>query len=142
MKTSEAGIVAIEVYFPRSYVDQRALEKFDGVSSGKYTIGLGQDEMGFVGDAEDVVSICLTVVRNLVKKYDLDLAQVGRLEVGTETIIDKSKAVKTALMPLFDACGNHDVEGKKQDFLRENQTVMNSESVRRSLTDHFLYPAK
>ena len=36
---------------------------------------------------------------------------LGRLEVGTETIIDKSKSVKSALMQLFTASGNSNVEG-------------------------------
>jgi hydroxymethylglutaryl-CoA synthase len=34
---------------------------------------------------------------------------VGRLEVGTETLVDKSKSVKTVLMDLF--LGNPDIEG-------------------------------
>lgn len=36
---------------------------------------------------------------------------IGRLEVGTETIIDKSKSVKSVLMQLFQDSGNTDVEG-------------------------------
>jgi len=40
-----------------------------------------------------------------------DYSTIGRLEVGTETIIDKSKSVKTVLMQLFEDSGNHDVEG-------------------------------
>mmetsp|Transcript_32265 Transcript_32265/g.126260 ORF Transcript_32265/g.126260 Transcript_32265/m.126260 type:complete len:124 (+) Transcript_32265:99-470(+) len=113
VRLSEAGILAIETYFPRQCVRQADLEKFDGVSSGKYTIGLGQDEMAFVDDREDIVSICTTVVRRLVAKQGLDLGSIGRLEVGTETIIDKSKSVKTALMDLFCQAGNTDVEGKE-----------------------------
>lgn len=37
--------------------------------------------------------------------------KIGRLEVGTETILDKSKSVKTVLMQLFEDSGNTDVEG-------------------------------
>jgi hypothetical protein len=33
-------------------VDQTDLEKFDGVSQGKYTIGLGQTKMSFCDDRE------------------------------------------------------------------------------------------
>lgn len=33
-------------------VDQTELEKFDGVSAGKYTIGLGQTKMAFCDDRE------------------------------------------------------------------------------------------
>jgi hypothetical protein len=36
----------------RQYVEQSELEKFDGVSTGKYTIGLGQTKMAFCDDRE------------------------------------------------------------------------------------------
>lgn len=49
--------------------------------------------------------------KSLVEKYNIDLKNIGRLEVGTETIIDKSKATKTVLMDLFKDSGNFDVEG-------------------------------
>ena len=41
----------------------------------------------------------------------MDPRSIGRLDVGTETIIDKSKSVKTVLMDLFAASGNTDIEG-------------------------------
>lgn len=34
------------------YVEQSELETFDGVSAGKYTIGLGQTKMAFCDDRE------------------------------------------------------------------------------------------
>ncbi|ORZ36841.1 hydroxymethylglutaryl-CoA synthase, partial [Catenaria anguillulae PL171] len=105
------GILAMEIYFPRRCIDQQDLEKHDGVSAGKYTIGLGQTQMAFVDDREDINSISLTVVRNLMDKYNISYTDIGRLEVGTETIIDKSKSVKTHLMDLFAAHGNTSIEG-------------------------------
>lgn len=39
------------------YVEQSELEKFDGVSSGKYTIGLGQTKMSFCDDREGELGI-------------------------------------------------------------------------------------
>jgi len=47
----------------------------------------------------------------LLKKYNIDPRSIGRLDVGTETIIDKSKSVKTVLMDLFVESGNSDIEG-------------------------------
>ncbi|XP_064477467.1 hydroxymethylglutaryl-CoA synthase 1-like isoform X2 [Ornithodoros turicata] len=105
------GILAIEVYFPYLYVDQTELEAFDGVSKGKYTIGLGQDKMGFCSDREDINSLCLTVAHRLLEKTGVGANEIGRLEVGTETIVDKSKSVKTVLMQLFEESGNCDIEG-------------------------------
>ncbi|XP_063540171.1 hydroxymethylglutaryl-CoA synthase 1 [Cydia strobilella] len=110
-KVENVGILAMELYFPSQYVDQVELEKFDGVSTGKYTIGLGQSKMGFCSDREDIQSLCITAVHRLIERNNLNLHDIGRLEVGTETIIDKSKSVKTFLMTLFSKAGATDIEG-------------------------------
>lgn len=65
------GILAMEVYTPRQYIAQSALEEHCGVSAGKFTLGLGQTALGVTGDAEDVNSLCLTVVHGLLEKYVL-----------------------------------------------------------------------
>ncbi|KAI9748197.1 MAG: 3-hydroxy-3-methylglutaryl coenzyme A synthase [Lichina confinis] len=105
------GIKAFELYFPSLCVEQSQLEKFDGVSQGKYTIGLGQTKMSFCDDREDIYSFALTAVSSLLAKYSIDPASIGRLEVGTETLLDKSKSVKSVLMQLFEPHGNTNVEG-------------------------------
>ncbi|CAI6340554.1 unnamed protein product [Periconia digitata] len=110
-RPTNIGIKAIEIYFPSQCVDQAELEKFDGVSTGKYTIGLGQTKMSFVDDREDIYSIALTTVSSLFKKYNIDPKNIGRMEVGTETLLDKSKSVKSVLMQLFEESGNFNVEG-------------------------------
>ncbi len=154
--SQHVGILAMDAYFPKQMVPQKDLEVADGVSTGKYTAGLGQKEMGFVaGDREDINSISLTAVASLLEKvrvaspalpfhddaastevlplpvvvtnlyvcvchhhadpalslsqYGIDPMDVGRLEVGTESLIDKSKSTKTVLMDLFP--GNSDIEG-------------------------------
>lgn len=62
------GILAIECYTPSTYIEQKELEEHSGVPAGKYTLGLGQDGLGFCGDAEDVNSLSLTVVHSLLEK--------------------------------------------------------------------------
>ena len=47
---------------------------------------------------------------SLLRKYNIDPRDVGRLEVGTETLLDKSKSVKSVLMQLF-AYSNTNIEG-------------------------------
>ena len=51
----------------------------------------------------------LTVLSKLLKNYNIDTNNVGRIEVGTETLLDKSKSVKSVLTQLFP--GNSDTEG-------------------------------
>ncbi|XP_049876946.1 hydroxymethylglutaryl-CoA synthase 1 [Pectinophora gossypiella] len=110
-KVENVGILAIDLYFPSQYVDQTDLEEYDEVAAGKYTIGLGQSNMGFCSDREDINSLCMTALHRLLKRNNIDLHDIGRLEVGTETIIDKSKSVKSFLMTLFAKEGATDIEG-------------------------------
>lgn len=65
--------------------------------------------MSFCDDREDIYSFSLTVTSRLLKNYNIDPKSVGRLEVGTETMLDKSKSVKTVLMQLFE--GNSNLQG-------------------------------
>lgn len=58
---------------------------------------------------EDIYSFALTACSNLLSKYKIDPDSIGRLEVGTETILDKSKSVKSVLMQLFG--DNTNIEG-------------------------------
>ncbi|THH05986.1 hypothetical protein EW145_g4394 [Phellinidium pouzarii] len=110
-RPKDIGILGMEMYFPRRCISEEDLEVFDGVPKGKYTIGLGQQYMACTDDREDINSFALTVVSSLLAKYNVDPRSIGRIDVGTETIIDKSKSVKTVLMDLFAASGNSDIEG-------------------------------
>ena len=50
-----------------------------------------------------------------MKNYGIQPEQVGRLEIGTESLFDKSKSTKTVLMTLFK--DNHDIEGFNPFYL-------------------------
>ncbi|KAF7356465.1 3-hydroxy-3-methylglutaryl coenzyme A synthase [Mycena venus] len=110
-RPKDVGILAMETYFPLRCISEADLEEYDGVSKGKYTIGLGQEYMAWPDDREDINSFALNAVSGLLEKYNIDPKSIGRIDVGTETIIDKSKSVKTTLMSLFAESGNFDIEG-------------------------------
>ncbi|KIY49939.1 hydroxymethylglutaryl-CoA synthase [Fistulina hepatica ATCC 64428] len=110
-RPKDVGLLAMETYFPHRCVSEADLEEFDGVSKGKYTIGLGQKYMAWPDDREDINSFALNAVSGLLEKYNIDPQSIGRIDVGTETIIDKSKSVKTTIMELFAQSGNFDIEG-------------------------------
>ncbi|OOQ87833.1 Hydroxymethylglutaryl-CoA synthase [Penicillium brasilianum] len=109
MAPQNVGIKAMELYFPSRYVAQSDLEQFLGASTGKYTIGLGQTSMSFCDDREDVYSLGLTAVSSLLRKYNISPDSIGRIEVGTESMLDKAKSCKSVLMQLFGC--NNDIEG-------------------------------
>lgn len=56
---------------------------------------------------EKLIACSLTVVNSLLKKYKIDPKLIGRLEVGSETVIDKSKSIKTWLMQIFEVCSSN-----------------------------------
>ena len=58
-----------------------------------------------------VLLIFCLVVHSLLSKYSISPESIGRLEVGTESQIDKSKSVKTSLMQLFTSSGNTEILG-------------------------------
>jgi len=109
-RPSNIGIKAIEVYFPKNFISQDKLEDRDieilgedkrQAIKGKYTIGLGQTALAFCTDREDTVSIAMNAVTQLFEKYHYTPDMFGRLEVGTESSIDRSKSIKSFLMQLF-----------------------------------------
>ncbi|KAF7308975.1 3-hydroxy-3-methylglutaryl coenzyme A synthase [Mycena kentingensis (nom. inval.)] len=108
-RPKNVGILAMEMYFPRRCISLADLETHNAVPKGKYTIGLGQQYMAFADDREDITSFALNATSSLLAKYPISPSSIGRLEVGTETLIDKSKSVKSALMRLFP--DNADIEG-------------------------------
>lgn len=127
------GIRALEFYFPKNYVTQKELEEYDGVSSGKYTAGLGLTEMAFCKDNEDICSLALTVTSALLKNYQVDPNSIGFLEVGTETLIDKCKTVKSVVCSgLFP--GVRDIHGSesKGACFAGTQSIVNAANWVRS----------
>jgi len=111
MNDKRIGVVASEAYIPQRFVSHESLEIYDGVKPGKYSIGLGCERMAFAGPEEDINSMCLSALANLMETYGLSYSDIGRLEVGTETLVDKSKSTKTTLMQLFKESGNMNVLG-------------------------------
>ncbi|RAL14085.1 hydroxymethylglutaryl-CoA synthase [Aspergillus homomorphus CBS 101889] len=109
-RPANVGIKAIEIYFPSRYVPQGDLEGYLGASKGKHTIGLGQTNMSFCDDREDINSLSLTTLSALLTKHSIPAKSIGHLSVGTESLIDRSKSTKTVLTQLFYP-ENPDLEG-------------------------------
>lgn len=80
-RPANIGILAAELYLPRAFVSLAALEKWEGVSIGKYTVGLGQERMAVPDTCEDVNSLCLSALSALIHRSKIDLRQIGFLAV-------------------------------------------------------------
>lgn len=106
----DAGIHALEVYTPRHAVKATALEKAHGVD-GKYTTGLMMQEFAGPGEDEDPVSFALTAVARLMWRYRIKHKEVGMMYVGSESLLDRQKSIKSGVMALFEEHDHYDVEG-------------------------------
>lgn len=115
------GIVLMEHFSPRNFVSQADLETFMKVSSGKFTIGLGQQRMRFCSELEDVNSLAMTVTRRLLSRCTHHLSKIGRLEYATETLLDKSKSTKTILIDVLKTF----LHGKSSEFFDQLEGITN-----------------
>ena len=106
----DAGICAMSYYAPGLCSSARDVELFHG-SPGRYTVGRGQDRITMVADDEDTVSMAMSSLTRMMRRCELGVAEIGRLEVGTESAVDRGKSTKSFLMALFEARDHHSVEG-------------------------------
>ena len=109
-ETSAAGILALEYYAPNLSCSAAEIEQLHNCP-GRYTAGRGQEQIGFCSDNEDTVSMAMTVFERLVSGCELSANQIGRLEVGTESQVDRAKSTKSFLMTFFKEDEMHNVEG-------------------------------
>lgn len=99
------ALLAISAYVPPRHVLQEDLEEAHGCP-GKYTMGLGQRAMAVAAAGDDAVSMARTALERLLAAMSGDPAlrdaipRVGRLEVATESRLDRAKSVKSELAGL------------------------------------------
>ena len=105
-----AGIHVLEVYVPRHCTSAADLERAHKVE-GKYTVGLMMREWAACDEDEDVVSMALTVVRRLIERHSVRHLDIGMLQVSSESLLDRSKSIKSHLMALFEPHGCANIEG-------------------------------
>lgn len=129
-RVANVGYHTIEIYYPQFYLKQTEMEEWDADPTrygpsviGKYTKGVGQIEARYPTDDEDPVSYAMTVVHRLLERierdgmnetsrYSLDGKPIniwnciGRLDIGSESLIDRSKSMKAYVMDIFERYGD------------------------------------
>jgi len=124
------GIHTINIYYPQFYMKQIEMEEFDARPDrygpsviGKYTKGIGQIEGRYPTDDEDPVSYSMTNIHRFIErmekenfnetyKYSEDgknlkpWNSIGRLDIGSESLVDRSKSMKAYCMDLFERYGD------------------------------------
>ena len=90
------GIIEIEPVVPMYYIDAEETEKLGVEAKSKYL----QKANAIWDINEDAVSLAMTALRRMLRKFPNIMKDVGRLEVGTESSTDIAKSIKSYLMSM------------------------------------------
>jgi 3-hydroxy-3-methylglutaryl CoA synthase len=107
------GIQHLEVYLPGLRVAKR-----DAVPFSKYPLSEGDEaeSLTVLPSDEDVISMALTVVRDLMERTGIGWDSVGMIQVGTSTNVDRTKPIHSYISAMFNARGVHDIIGGDNTF--------------------------
>ena len=85
---------------------------------GKYTKGLGLFASSFPDVYEDIVTMAANAAHRLMERKDLTPADIGRIDVATESSFDNSKPVSTyvagCLEQVYDGDFHHANKGERK----------------------------
>lgn len=95
------GIDDISVYIPSLFLDIADLAEARGIAPAKLQKGLGLQTMAVPDASEDVVTMAAEALIDLVAKNDLQPEDIGRIYVGTESMVDGSKPIASYLVGIL-----------------------------------------
>jgi len=107
------GIQHLQVYLPGKRV-----AKQDAVPFSKYPQKQGDaaESLTVLPADEDVISMALTVVRDLMERTGIAWDQIGMIQVGTSTNLDRTKPIQSYICAMFNARGVYDLIGGDNTF--------------------------
>ena len=119
MTDQSVGIDGIEIHTGKLKLD--LAETFApemGDDPGKYTKGLGLYASSLPDTYEDIVTMGANAAHRLMERKGLGPADIGRIDVGTESAFDHSKPVSTyiagCLEQVFDGDFHHANKGERK----------------------------
>lgn len=84
------GIASLGLKTPSFYLDLRDLATLRGIDPGKYTIGLGCQEMALCMNRQTVVDLAVGAARRALMRWKGSLDHIGLIAIGTESALDMS----------------------------------------------------
>ncbi|MFC6835500.1 hydroxymethylglutaryl-CoA synthase [Halomarina ordinaria] len=116
---TSVGIDAIEIHTGKLKLDlANTFAPAKGEEPEKYTKGLGLAASSFPDTYEDIVTMGANAAYRLMDRRDLEPADIGRIDVATESAFDNSKPVSTyiagCLEQVFDGDFHHANKGERK----------------------------
>jgi hydroxymethylglutaryl-CoA synthase len=95
------GIDDISIYFPSLYLDIKDFAKARDIDPAKLEYGLGLKTIAIPDSSEDVITMAAEALCDLVEKNNLQPGDIGRIYVGTESMVDGSKPIASYLLGIL-----------------------------------------
>ncbi|MDP5097724.1 MAG: hydroxymethylglutaryl-CoA synthase, partial [Flavobacterium sp.] len=87
----KVGIDAIQFDIPKIYLPISVLAQQRNIEAEKLTKGLGLQKMSFLDVYQDVITLGANAVVKLIEQENLNLSEIAKIYVGTESGVDSSK---------------------------------------------------
>ena len=116
---AEVGIDGIGIWTGKLQLDlAETFAPAQGEDPGKYTKGLGLYASSLPDVYEDIVTMGANASHRLLERKDVNLEDIGRIDVATETSFDKSKPASTyvagCLEQVFEGNLHHANKGERK----------------------------
>ncbi|MQP24351.1 hydroxymethylglutaryl-CoA synthase [Flavobacterium sp. LMO8] len=96
------GIDAIQFSVPNLYLPIQTLATQRNIEPEKLTKGLGLQKMSFLDVNQDVVTLGTNAVLKLIEQEKINLNEIAKIYIGTESGIDNSKPVASYILSLIE----------------------------------------
>lgn len=98
----KVGIDAIQFDMPKIYLPISVLAQQRNIEAEKLTKGLGLQKMSFLDVYQDVITLGANAVVKLIEQENLNLSEIAKIYVGTESGVDSSKPVASYILNLIE----------------------------------------
>lgn len=111
----KVGIDQISYYIPKIALSIEEFAKAKNIKIDKLKLGLGLEKISLMDVHEDIATMCANALYSLFQTSNIDLKNIGRIYLGTESSLDGSKPTATYAVDLVEK----QLEKKfGKDFLR------------------------
>ena len=97
------GIEAASIYVPHIYLPIKDLAILRNIDPGKLELGLGLKKMAILDVHEDTATIAANALLKLIKDFNINPADIGRIYLGTESALDGAKPTATYAVQLVES---------------------------------------
>ena len=99
----EFGIEAASFYVPSLYLEIKDLAKIRNIEQDKLEKGLGLHKMAVPDVHEDVATFIAEALLKLIKDYQVNPKDIGKIYLGTESALDAAKPTITYAIQMIES---------------------------------------